>query len=653
MALTILMLIDQLNVGGTETHVLSLARQLRQEGVTVLIGTSGGPLLDTFEKSGLEVVHLPFRSDDPVGKEYQESLEKVRELIASREVSLLHTHSIAGLKVAVQAGQELLIPTVATIHGKFYPPRKLRGILDRSARVIAVSAPVVEWLTKKVDYPLRQITLIPNGVETENFKPGERLGKFRSELELTAKDRLVVLVSRLAWGKTQVVETAIQAITQLQAEYPIHLAVVGSGAHTPLVHAAALLANRTVKKEVVNVLGWRLDTLGCYQSADVVIGTARVALEALSCGRPVIAAGNTSYVGYLEPSQMERAWKSYFGDHGWDQHLTVPRMVADLKHVLKNPAAFSGRALALRKWVVENFEIKDIALRTLDLYHNVLTGGETAVRPEAPKRSEMRFERQPIKTLSSLPGQRVVADPMLLAAKPLVSVAIPAYNRADYLGMCLDSIRAQTYRPIEIVVVNDGSTDDTEAVAKGWWDELEDREGLSFVYLGLPHNTGYSNAQSIAYRLTTGEYIANQDSDDLSHPERLEKELFFLMANTDYSFVGCNFAVFQTDTAVTKRSHMLRYGYENIVNIYRDGGHCVCFGTLLFKRTILTRIGGLTAFLKGAEDYEWITRALNQGFYVDNLSEALYYYREHAEQYSRFHYATRKKLEEAGRSKRE
>lgn len=653
MALTILMLVDQLNVGGTETHVLSLAKQLQLEGVRVLIGTSGGPLLDTFERSGLEVLHLPFRSDDPVGKEYQALLERMRELILSREVSLLHTHSIAGIKVAVQAGQELLVPTVATIHGTFYPPRKLRGLLDRCAQVIAVSAPVVEWLTKKVDYPLRQITLIPNGVETEHFRPGERLGRFRAELELNDNDQLVVLVSRLAWGKTQVVETAMQAVVQLQAEYPLHLAVVGSGAHTPLVHAAALLANRTVNKEVINVLGWRLHTLDCYQSADLVIGTARVALEALSCGRPVIAAGNTSYVGYLEPNQMERAWKSYFGDHGWDQHLTVPRMVADLRHVLKNTAAFRDQAPTLREWVVEHFEIKDVAAKTRDFYHNVLTGGEMKLGSAVAQSPDLAFKSPPITTPSTVPRQQAVADPVLLATKPLVSVAIPAYNRADYLGNCLDSIRAQTYRPIEIIVVNDGSTDDTEQVARRWWDELEDgREGLSFVYLGLPHNTGYPNAQSIAYRLTKGEYIANQDSDDRSHPQRLEKELLFLLANNDYSFVGCNFLVFQTDLVSTKRSHMLRYGYENILNTYRDGGHCVCFGTLLFKRRILTRIGGLTAFLQGAEDYEWITRALNQGFYVDNLSEPLYYYREHAEQYSRLHYATRKKLEEAGRSRK-
>jgi len=90
---TILMLIDQLNVGGTETHVLSLTKQLFQEGVKVVIGTSGGPLLDTFESSGLEVAYLPFQSDDPIGEEYQALLKKTKELVKEKGVDLLHADS--------------------------------------------------------------------------------------------------------------------------------------------------------------------------------------------------------------------------------------------------------------------------------------------------------------------------------------------------------------------------------------------------------------------------------------------------------------------------------------------------------------------------------------------------------------------------------
>jgi cellulose synthase/poly-beta-1,6-N-acetylglucosamine synthase-like glycosyltransferase len=67
----------------------------------------------------------------------------------------------------------------------------------------------------------------------------------------------------------------------------------------------------------------------------------------------------------------------------------------------------------------------------------------------------------------------------------LISIAIPAFNRGQFLRECLDSVASQTHRPLEIVVVNDGSTDNTEEVALGWWENLENREGLSFVYLAL------------------------------------------------------------------------------------------------------------------------------------------------------------------------
>lgn len=637
--LKILMLVDSLNVGGTETHVLSLAKQLTTMGAKVLIGTSGGPFLDTFEKSGLEVIYLPFRTDDPVGEEYQVLLEKTKKFVETRNIDLFHAHSIAGLKVAVQVGQELLIPTVATIHGKFYPPRKLRGLLDRCSQTIAVSEPVVTWLKEKVLLTPKQITLIPNGIETEHFKPSPTLGKIREELNLKSADKLAVVVSRLAWEKTRIVEAAIQATVHLQKEFPLRLAIVGTGAHTPLIHAAALLANNTVNKEIVNVLGWRVNTLECYEGADLVIGTARVALEALSSGKPVVAGGNTSYFGYLEPENLDHAWNAYFGDHQWVRPLTLEALKKDLRFVLQNPNLFESYAPTMRDWVVAHFEISTITKKTLELYQSVITG---IPLEEPPKTTPPVIVHKPVPPLLHLPK----TDPELTAQRPLISVAIPAYNRATYLRECLDSVVAQSYRPLEIIVVNDGSSDKTEEVALAWWNSLVNTHGLSFIYLKLPHNTGYSSAQSIAYQISSGDYIANQDSDDISLPKRLESQLFFLQANPDYSFVGCNLASFQDDPTQTNRTYMLRYGYETISNTYRDGGHCVSFGTLLFKRQIFERIGGLTKFLKGAEDYEWIVRALNQGYYVDNLTEELYLYREHPDQLSKSVKEVRRKLQQ-------
>ena len=166
-----------------------------------MVGTAGGDLLDTLLDSGIEVAQLPFKTDNPVYSEYKVLLEKTKELVQTRNVNLIHAHSIAALKVAVQVSEETLIPAVATVHGKFYPTRRLRGLLDRCPKVIAVSTPVVNWLAKTVDYPLQQIALIPNGIDTEHFRPGAKMNSFRAELRVPEEEKLVVLCEPPRHGK--------------------------------------------------------------------------------------------------------------------------------------------------------------------------------------------------------------------------------------------------------------------------------------------------------------------------------------------------------------------------------------------------------------------------------------------------------------------
>lgn len=540
------------------------------------------------------------------------------------------------MKVAVQVSQELLIPVVATIHGLYYSPRKLRGLLEWCPYVIAVSEPVVGWLSSRVDYPLRRIVMIPNGVETDIYTPASPNNSFHEGLELREDEKLLVLVSRLAWTKT----------------HKIKLAVIGGGASAPLIHAAASLANRMSRQNLVHVLGWRLNTAECYQAADVVIGTARVALEAMSCQRPVIAAGNASYFGILKPENLTTAWKVYFGDHKWYKPVTISQLSEDIKTILNNERQSLEIARQTKHWVTENFAITKIAAKTKEFYESVLAMGSIQTN------NHEQMLSRPVKKIEEVEKEQqvVISEPknnaqdMFLAKKPLVSVAIPAYNTAEYLKECLDSIANQTYRPLEIVLVNDGSTDDTEIVALEWWEELAEKDNLSFIYQKQARNTGNAAAQSTAYHLSSGEYIANQDSDDISHPKRIEIEMLFLLANPDYSMVGCNFNSFKDTLENQQRSYMLVYGYGQIVNTYHNGGHCVCFGTLLFNRSVYQRVGGLTAFLKGAEDYEWIARGINQSFYIDNLKEVLYFYRQHDRQRARLNRELRRKLETLGRS---
>jgi GT2 family glycosyltransferase len=140
--------------------------------------------------------------------------------------------------------------------------------------------------------------------------------------------------------------------------------------------------------------------------------------------------------------------------------------------------------------------------------------------------------------------------------------------------------------------------------------------------------------------LAQGEFIANHDSDDISHPDRITQQVQFLQLNEDYSLVGTNYEVFTDDYTQRRKSYLVRYD-NNIVSCYRAGNHCVCFGSLVMRRQVVERLGGPAAFMQGAEDYEFVARAIVQGFNVQNLRTPLYFYREHGQQRSKEYYGVR------------
>lgn len=110
-----------------------------------------------------------------------------------------------------------------------------------------------------------------------------------------------------------------------------------------------------------------------------------------------------------------------------------------------------------------------------------------------------------------------------------VSVIIPTYNRAHYVRLAIESVLAQTYRDCEIIVVDDGSTDDTEARLAGLPDNV--------TYHRQPHSGRPAVGRNTGLRLATGEFIAFLDSDDLFVPDRLERHVARLQSEPQLAWV--------------------------------------------------------------------------------------------------------------------
>lgn len=230
--------------------------------------------------------------------------------------------------------------------------------------------------------------------------------------------------------------------------------------------------------------------------------------------------------------------------------------------------------------------------------------------------------------------------------KGLVSIVITVYNKVPYLSDCLTSLINQSYTNWELIVIDDASTDGSYEYVTNWLNNNEpslgDNKGI--YTLRLPRNTGYAGAITAGMYLARGEFIAIQDADDLSHPDRLASQVRYLNSNPKIDLLGTNYKVFedgQPDRLTPV--YWLKYG-DQIGKVYAKGGHCICHGTAMFRGSVFDRIGGHTRRIEGAEDYEFIAKVITPGASnVDNLREVLYYYRKHQEQRSRNYFGKSKK----------
>lgn len=136
--------------------------------------------------------------------------------------------------------------------------------------------------------------------------------------------------------------------------------------------------------------------------------------------------------------------------------------------------------------------------------------------------------------------------------RPLVSIITPCYNGEDYLDRYFSSILSQTYSPLELIFVNDGSTDNTENIALSYRKKLENK-GIKFHYI-FQRNAGQAAALNRGLRIFTGDYLTWPDSDDVMTSDSIEKKVSFLEKNKNkYSMVRSNGVYLEVSNGQKKR----------------------------------------------------------------------------------------------------
>ncbi len=194
----------------------------------------------------------------------------------------------------------------------------------------------------------------------------------------------------------------------------------------------------------------------------------------------------------------------------------------------------------------------------------------------------------------------------------LVSVLIPAYNVEKYIKEAVVSIQNQTYKNLEIIVVDDGSTDDTFNIVKVL------AEGDSRIKL-LRNDVNSKIVKTLnkAYQISRGSYIARMDGDDISEPDRIEKKVTFLENNPSISLVGCSVNAISEDGTVL--SQTVKSKNIKLLDKLKKYSTPV-FHIWVARREAYEKLNGYRE-LSGVEDYDFLLRMSSSGLFYSNLEE--------------------------------
>ncbi len=180
---------------------------------------------------------------------------------------------------------------------------------------------------------------------------------------------------------------------------------------------------------------------------------------------------------------------------------------------------------------------------------------------------------------------------------PLVSVVIPTYNHAHFLGEAIESAQAQAGVPTEVIVVDDGSEDDPAAVVRRY-------PGLRLI---RQENSGLSAARNTGWRNATGRFVRFLDADDRLMPNALHTNLQCFAASPRYGFVYGGYRFIGADGRVGKRASFVEIGSDPFESFLR-GNVIGMHATVMYRRDVLEEAGGFDPRLRACEDYDLYLR---------------------------------------------
>ncbi|MBR5252423.1 MAG: polysaccharide pyruvyl transferase CsaB [Clostridia bacterium] len=373
----LLMVTMAMNIGGAETHILELCRELVSLGHDVTLASNGGVYADEAVSFGVRHVELPLHTKKPSA--VLSSYKGLEKLITEGNFDIVHAHAripafIVGLlhnRLTFDGGRKFRFVTSA--HLNFSTNALLRRISRWGERTMAVSDDISDYLVDEYGYSRDRIHLTINGIDTEKFSPMTDFSGVLAKHKLDKNHRRIVYMSRLDSDRADPAFRLVNIAPTLAEKYPdTDLVLVGGGNELERIRALAAEANRKIGREYIIVTGAVSNTNEYCAAADVFVGVSRSLLEAMAAGKPVIVAGNQGSLGIFDESKTEAGILTNFCCRGYpvaDEEM----LLSDISALLdSDPDALDKMGEYNRNFILEKYTARRMTEDYLRMYERTL-----------------------------------------------------------------------------------------------------------------------------------------------------------------------------------------------------------------------------------------------------------------------------------------
>lgn len=623
--LRVLVAPHSLELGGSQINALELVEKMAGDPrLELMLYAPDGVLADRARAAGLPLHLTRLRESAP-------SALRMRELwrLARRwRADLVHTYEwmpTVDAVFAVAAGRG--IPVISTVLSMDYP-----YLLPRDVPLVLGTQQLVERARTEG----RRAYLLEPPIDTDMFRPGalphDVIAATRAECGAGDGDTLVVVVGRLAQMlKLEGLLALVDAVGIVAASRRVRLCIVGDGPSRGPVEERAARVNAAAGRDVVRLLGERMDPLPYYLAGDMAVGMGGSALRAMATGRPLLVQGERGFWAVAdrstEPDFLRQGWYGVgAGDRAIERCVEQLTRLLDADRVERDELARFGREL-----VLERYSLARAASALTDIYLREHADAKPGWARRVAEPLTLSTELAKSAVSIRVPGLRhafLRATGRAAAAqraRPKFSVVIPCYNYIRYIDEAIESALAQEGVDVEVVVIDDASTDGSRERAEHWA-----RRDSRVQVRKHETNHGHIATFNEALASATGEFVVKLDADDVLTPGSLRRSADVLVAHPRVSLVygGVEHVQGELPTATSGRVSSVRIwsGQDWLMRVAQCPHNPISQPEVVIRRSALAEAGGHRSEVPGTSDLHlWLCLAATGDVaYIRGAVQGLY-----------------------------